>query len=324
MGKIRICDLVPLGDAVEAMFNVNAAAFKLFNKDLINPYMTAVYDVNKTAVFDMGGTRVMITLNKTKTVVRNGFMDLNYPLAKECRYKLKLCIAAATITDLLPSFGVGGVLSTIDKHQISPYHVNFDMMMERINIPANRAALLFRGFTAAKFTALQDNHDLAWEMSTEKIDLTQDTSTLTGANKVIVDTFMGNISVVVDTMYNYYISIGDDVNARRASVAAIMKGIRATPVKKMRNRNVKKTSHIIYQTDFVQRNTMQLQVKSKGSLFIVRSNSKVGPYNGGIELLPGVLRNLKLRDIPGTGRYVVIYSVDTENDGVVGSLIIKG
>jgi hypothetical protein len=50
---------------------------------------------------------------------------------------------------------------------------------------------------------------------------------------------MGTIAVVVETMSEYYISIGDTVNAKRAIVAAIMKGIRATPVKKMRNIEIK-------------------------------------------------------------------------------------
>ena len=324
MATIRICDVVPLGDAVEAMFNENPVAFKAFNKDLIDPFMVDTYDAEKTACDDLSGTRVLITLNKGKTVERDGYMDLNHPLVRECIYKIKLCIRDLTITDSVGSFGGGPVLRTIEKHQISQYHTNFNMFMGRISIPANKAALIARGFVAAKFTSLQTNHDSAWEMSTEKIDLTENINSVGGSNKIVIDTFMGTLAVVVETMSEYYISIGDTTNAARASVNAIMRGIRATPVKKMRNLIVKMTTSRIYQTNFVQRNTMKLLNKGKGILYIVRSNSKVGPYSGGLALMPGVLENLKLKDIPGTGRYVVIYSLDTEMDGIVGSLIIQG
>src|ERR1035437_907807 len=116
MADVRICDVVPLGNAVEAMFNENPAAFKLFNKDLIDPFMVDTYDAEKTACDDLSGVRVLITLNKGKTVIRDGKMDLNHPLVKECIYKITLCIKDLTITDSVGSFGGGPVLNSIDKH----------------------------------------------------------------------------------------------------------------------------------------------------------------------------------------------------------------
>jgi len=64
--------------------------------------------------------------------------------------------------------------------------------------------------------------------------------------------------------------------------------------------------------------------KSKKSLYALNSNSKTGPFTGGFELKYGVVNNLKTKDLPNKGKYVIIYNPDVDDDGVVECLVVKG
>ena len=320
---LRIQDVYLFSMAVKAILDFYKIPFVVYAPTYALTWETVIYIPAIDATITITDTGVIRATMKADTGDKRIFMKNISPILIDFEYKAGLCIADHSITQSMKSFGLPPLREGINTGNYPLFHLSYEATIAQIAL--NLTALEAKGFAAADMADITTNHDSAMLMATSRVELKIDSKTLTIHNADIINTVMTINMELLEALHAFGAKTGNAELKAMATGAAVLRSIRSTPVKKMRNLHLKKTTSRIYQTDFVQRNTMQLLNGGKGFLSIVHSNSKVGPYSGGMELPPdGKLRNLKLKDIPGFGKYVVIYSDDTENDGLLGSLILKG
>ena len=319
-------NIVSFGIAVKAMFDNHYDGVTGMDSTLGGDWEEDVFVVQMMAADGLVGVDGMRGESKAQTRARNKWMRKMRLLLILLKFKIEKCIEDGSITDSLYSFGLGTFFRGIGEGNIKLFHVAFMITYSRVTSPANRAALIAAGFSAAKITSIKTIHDKAWGLNVSKIKLKGAIGERSKGNVVVRKRFLATCQRVIEATRLYGVMIGDKKLQKRATVEALVSTFTPKQEKKMRERLVKRISHFIYQTDMVAKDIMKFIVRSKSrkSLFIVRSDRKSGPFEGGMELEWGVEYLLKLKMIPGTGRYIIIYNPYVDDDGVIGCLIIKG
>jgi hypothetical protein len=323
---MKIEDVGSYGTAGNVLFVNNYDEVILFDTSINGTWKVDVYDVALAAVIALIGTGGMKGENKADTVAMRKFMKKMRPMLKKLKFKVEGCITAGTITVSLNSFNLTALLNAISRNDVDAFHTAYLITAAQINVAGILAALNTAGFLPANVLSLKTNHDGAWGLNTTKITLKGNISDLSLANQDIINNAIGIFNRVLASLKGMFESLDDATNAGKCTQKAVLDSVRPTIAPKVRNRNAVKNGSFVYQTDLAKRDVMKLTVtsKSKKSLYILNSAYKTGPFTGGFELKHGVENDLKTKDIPGTGKYVIIYNPDTTDDGVVGCLIVKG
>ena len=307
MKNIKIEDVVPFGDVLRALFIANYAGVIALDADFTNPWVTATFDVQKKAVNDMVTTAGLQKLNKGDTEKRNKFMDSITTMNVTLSYAIGKCITAGTITDTKGSFGVAALNKSISDRNVPLFHTSYEVTLTRINAGGNAAALDAKGFTTAMLGLWSAAHDNAWGMNTTKINLSQDISTLSGADKIKVDTFMATCMLLIAAIRAYAKSIKDKELAKRATFDAIKKSVEPTAPKKPKNLKIKEFASRVFATDVPAKYKMQFTLQTKDvTVTVCRQNLKTGVCSTGTVLEVGKMLEVVKSEIPGTGEFIVV------------------
>jgi len=319
-------NIVSFGIAVKVMFDNHYDGVTGMDESLGGSWEEDVFVVQMMAVDGLVGVEGMKGESKAQTKARNKWMRKMWLVLIFLKFKIEKCIEDGSITDSLYSFGLGTFFRGIGEGNIKLFHLAYMITYGRVISPANKAALIASGFPRAKINSMKMIHDKAWGLNVSKIELKGEIGETSKGNLLIRKTFLGSCKRIIEATRIYGVDIGDKKLQKRATVEALISTFTPKQEKKMRNRMVYRISHLLYQTDMVARDWMKLIVrsKSKRSLYILRSDRKDGVFEGGMELKWGVEYLLKLKMIPGKGRYVIIYNPDSNDDGIVGCLIVKG
>ena len=305
--NIKIEDVVPFGNVVRALFVANYGNVIGIDVDFKNPWVTATFDLQKQAVEDMVGTAGMLKLKKGEIDSRNVFMDAELPLTVKMDYAIGKCVADGSIPDTKGSFNLAALNKSIGDRNIGLFHLNFGVTMDMINKGGNAAALNAKGFT----TVMQDNfskiHDAVWKANTYKINLSQNINTLSGDDKIIVDTFMTTCMLLIGGIKAAAKSTGDKVLAKKATFNGIKKMVEPTLAKKARNLKIKEFGSRVVATKVASKHKLQFTLMTKGVVVTVcRQDLKTGVCTVGTPLVFGTMLEVVVGDLLGTGDYVVI------------------
>src|ERR1017187_6676883 len=329
---MKIGDVVNFALATQALLDTVgvSAPVKAFSPapgGIGGTWETLVFTPALAAVEGMVITGGFEELSVGETATRNGYMEEEVPIMAGLEYNIKACITAGTITDSFLSFQTGAFKESIRKHTIGDFHTYYVALMARINFgigSPNKAALIAQGFTLPMITSITTAHDLAWGMNSTKIDLNAEISTLSAANRVLVETLLKYCQKIIDAVHAWAASTGNTTLMKKSTHNAVFKTIASTPAKKPRNRVVLMNTSICWLMDPPARDLLQMTLITKGgSASVCRMNTKTGVCSAGIPLVYGVMLSIKKKDIPGTGDCIII-----ANTGVVDIkvtvFIVKG
>ncbi len=307
MNNIKIEDVVSFGDVLRALFVANYTGVVALDADFANPWKTDTFDVQKQAVNEMVTTPGLRELNKGDTAKRNKFMDDMLRLTAKLDYAIGKCIAAGTITDSKGSFGVGTLNKTISDRNIGLFHTSYEVTLARINATGNAAALNAKGFTAVNLSDFSGLHDSAWGMNTTKINLKQDISTLSGNDKILVDTFMATCMFLIAGIRAHAKFVGNKELAKKASFNGVKKSVEPTAAKKARNISVKEFASRVFATDVPAKHKMQFILQTKDvTVTVCRQNLKTGVCSSGTTLEFGRMLEVVKSGILGSGEFIVV------------------
>jgi len=307
MYNIKIEDVVPFGNVLRAFFRANYDGVILLDPDFEDDWLVDVFDVEKKEVEDMVGTAGMIELKKGEIEKRNGFMDSELPLTVKLDYVVGKCITAGTITDSKGSFGLAALNKSIADRNIGAFHTNYEITFARINDGGNAAALVAKGFTTGLLGDFTGWHDKAWEMNTTKIDTSQDINTLSGADKVKVDTFLATCMLLIAGIRAYAKSIGDKDLAKRATFEGIKKSVEPSAAKKARKLVVKAFATRVFATNVPVKYKLQFTLLTKDvSVMVCRQVLKTGVCTEGTVLVYNEMLQVVKGDLMGTGERIVV------------------
>lgn len=322
MGKIPIPYIVPFSLACKSIFDANKTGIVAFRAALADPFEPTTWVGQITATNGIINPKTITGQSKTNTKNMRKFMKNESPLLKNLLYYINLGIADNTITDSLDSFRLVAFNQSINDHDIEVFHNCYITTIAKVN--SNQTALTTLGWLVADTLTITSAHNSAWALKGTNITLVTSRKNLSSGNLTIIDTLITTDKMVLETIRAYARRTNNTTLLDMSSEAAVLRSVRPTPIPKMRNSHIPKTTSRIHKTNPVARDTYKFKNKGKVSVFIVRSNSKVGPYSGGLEIKPGVEIDLKAKDIPGTGKYIIIYNPDTNTNAVLGCLTIKG
>jgi hypothetical protein len=318
---MKLEDVVNYGNATQVKFDAYKAAIVAINSDLADTWEADVLIPQIAAVSSMLATLNIRRLNKADTASRNMWMDNETPLLAVLETKIKLCIGDGSITDGLGSFGLGVFNASISHYDIAGFHSAYTATIARVLIPANKAALIARGFTALNITAITTNHDKAWGFNIVKIGLKVTINTLSVDNKLLVTTMLGSCQLVINGGKTHAKSIGDKVLAKSFTQRAILSSVSPTPVKKARRRKVGATASVIIFRKLPGNHTVVATNVSKFPIALGRSLTIEGVPSATMMLLPGVPVSILKKDIPGEGEFIKLINAGLVN-GVVTILVI--
>jgi len=322
--NIKLEDVGSYGTATDVIFTSNYDEVILFDPSINGTWKVDVFDVVLAAVIALVGIGGLKGENKADTKAMRKFMRLLRPILKTLKFKIEGCITAGTITVSLESFGLSALFESITRYDIDAFHLAYLVTYGQVNVTAIKDALIAAGFTAAQITSIKTNHDGAWGKNTAKIGLKGDIRDTSDANIVVINNGLDIFNKVLNSVKGLAISVGNTDLEKDSTQKAVLSSVRPAQAPKMRNKVVPKTAFKIHKTNPVERDTNKFKNNGKKSLWVLRSNSKTGPYSGGIEIKPGEEIDLKSMDIPGSGKYIIIYNPDVDNDGLMGCLIVKG
>ena len=318
--NIKIEQVVVYSLATKALFEAHYEALKDFDTQFENPYKTDVWQPKIDAASNVVVTLGLRKLNKGDTAKRNTFMDNLTPILKDLEYKINQCITAGTITDSLSSFGLGAFNNSISKKSINNFHTAYETTFTRVT--ANQDALIAKGFTELKIESITTNHNGAWELQETKIELKEEISDLSEENQVTLNAVLTEDQKVINGLRALAESTSNIELKKKATQKAILKSIRPTPAKKPRNRNIKTASSIVLKTNPVAKNVLQLTLKTNVTVTLCRTILKDDQCTSGIELPFNRMWEGKLKDIPGTGKYIKLTNQDTSKPAKVLALEI--
>ncbi len=305
--NIKIEDVVPFGNVVRALFIANYDNAIGIDVDFINPWVTATFDLQKQAVEDMVGTTGMLELKKGEIGKRDAFMDAELPLTVKMNYAIGKCVADGSITDTKASFNLAKLNKSISDRNIGLFHTNFNVTMDMINKGGNAAALVAKGFTSGMVDLFQKNHDNAWKMNNSKIDLSQDINTLSGDDKILVDTFMKTCMLVLAPIRTYARSVKDKELTKRATFGSIKRSVEPKEAKKPKKLKVKEFASRVVASRIPVKYKMQFTLLTSGvSVMVCRQVLKTGVCTVGTPLVVNEMLEVVKGDLPGTGEKMVI------------------
>ena len=305
--NIKIEDVVPFGNVVRALFVANYGNVIAIDVDFTNPWVTDTFDVRKQAVEDMVGTAGMVKLKKGEIGKRDAFMDAELPLTVKMDYAIGKCVADGSIPDTKASFNLASLNKSISDRNIGLFHTNFNVTLDMINKGGNEAALIAKGFTIGMIKEFKNNHKSAWDMNNSKIDLSQDINTLSGDDKVKVDTFMKTCMLVLAPIRTYARSVKDKDLAKRATFAGVKRSVEPKEGKKAKKLKIKEFASRVVATKVPKKHKMQFTLMTKGvSVTVCRQDLKTGVCTVGTLLMFGEMLEVVVGEILGTGDFVVI------------------
>lgn len=313
MRNIKIEDVVPFGNVLRALFIANYDGIIALDVDFTNPWITDTFDIQKQAVSDMVGTPGLKKLKKGDTKKRDDFMIGELPLTVKLGYAVDKAIAAGTITDTKGSFNIAAFNKSISDRNIGLFNTNFAVTWARITAGGNAAALNTCGFTTAMKTSFKDLHDKAWAMNTTRIDLSQSINTLSGANLVIMETFITTCMKLIKGGNAYAKSILDKDLAKRFTFNGIKKSVEPTEAKKPKNLRIKEFASRVFATNVPSKHKMQFTLQTKGvKVMVCRQNLKTGVCSSGTSLVTGEMLEVVKADITGSGEFIVVTNLSNK------------
>jgi hypothetical protein len=314
---MELNDVVNFANATKSLFDANPGVMT-YNTDLEDTWEADIFIPQIAAVSGMIGTRVLISLNKGKTVLRDGYMDNEQDILTDLEFKIKLCITAATITDSLASFGLGAFRKSITNHDIGSFHIAYTNTMSRIAAGGNTAALEAKGFVAADIASITTNHDLAWNMNTAKITLKTQISSLSVADQALVKALLITCALVIASLKGLAAKTKNKDLKKKATAVALLSTVAPKKAPTPVDRNIPENASICWLQHPVARDLMQFTLLTeKGSAMVCRMNSKTGVCGAGIPLVYNEMITAKKMGVPGTGDCIVI-----TNTGV-GKIVVK-
>jgi len=320
--NIKIEQVVVYSLATKALFEAHYDDLILFDDQFTNPYKTDTWQPKIDAASGVIVTLGLRKLNKGDTEKRNKFMDNLTPILKNLQYKIQQCITAGTITDSLSSFGLGAFNNSISKKAINNFHTAYEVTIAKVTVTANQEALIAKGFTEAQIESITTNHNGAWELQETKIELKEEISDLSEDNQIILHACLTEDQKVINGLRALAESTSNTELKKKATQKAILKSVRPTPAKKPRNRNIQVASSIVLKTNHVAKNVLQLTLKTNVIVTLCRTSLKTDQCTSGITLPFSNLWEGKLKDIPGTGKYIKLTNQDTSKPAKVLALEI--
>jgi len=322
--NVKLVDVASYSLAVKSLFDANKTAVVAYDPDFVDPF-EANWVLQISGVSEMLGTRVLISLNKGETVVRNGYMDSLRPMLKNLEYKIKVCRTAGSITDSVASFGLTALRESITEHDINSFNTAFESTISRVMLAGNKAALIAKGFLLVNMNAMVTQHDLAWEMNTTKIDISTEVHSLSVGNQALVKALLETDQSVIDAMQAYAQSVGNADLIKKATGVAILKTIVPTKVVGPHGRKIGENQSICWLMNTANRDKLEFTLMTEsGAASVCRMNSKTGVCSGGIPLVFDVKLTTKKLLIPGTGDCIIITNTGTGYCKVVVNRIKGG
>jgi len=322
---MKIENVGPFGATALALFDSKFDVLKVFDTQFANPYRNTVLVPKIEAASEVVMTSGLLQEDMGYTKDRNAFMDACVNPLNELRYDVIQCRKHNDITDNLASFNISQVIKSITHHQIKSFQTNFEILIARVNLTGNKAALITQGFTQAKIDALVANHDAAVEIQKNKFNLERSITDLSWEDQLIVKACIDEVQNVLNGLQGYAKSIGDKKLQKAATYDAILKSVQPTPPPTPRNRNIDKGSSIVIFTDFAAKNILQLELLKDAKVCIYRSETKTGSPVDSLDLVYKHLWEGKLKNIPGTGRYIKAYNASTDKKALISvfKIVVK-
>ncbi|MEI6816063.1 MAG: hypothetical protein WCL14_05595 [Bacteroidota bacterium] len=310
---MKLMYVVGFSMSAKGVYDDNKVAVDLFDPSLAGTFETIVWVPQINAVTGMLSTRNLMQLDEGKTILRDGFLDAMIPVLKNLDYKLDLCIAAGTITDSKGSFGLGNVLKGINKRNLYLFHLSYVGLMARIAAGGNTAALVAKGFTAPMILSITTQHDLVWDLVTEKIDLEVDISDLSAADKVIVKAVMKTNMRVIKAMHAMAVVQGNTVLKKKCTKKAILSMVTPAVAPGPVDREIKQNESICWLVKPTQKELLEMTLLTEGgSAKVCRQNLKTGVCSAGIDLVYNTKVSKKKMEIPGVGDKIIITNTGTK------------
>jgi len=307
MKNIKIEDVVPFGNVLRALFIAHYDEIIALDPDYTNTWVEDVYDVQKQAVEDMVVAGGLIALKKGEIDERNAFLDSELPLTVKMDYAIGKCVTAGTLTGTKASFKLAALNASIKARNIGLFHTNYEVTYGRMNTGGNSAALNAKGFLTAMQLQFKGFHDSAWEMNTTAIDTSQDISSLSGADRVKIDTFLATCMPLIGAIRTIARAAGDKELAKRATFAGIKKSVEPTKDKKARDLKIKAFASRVVSSKTPVKYKLQFTLLTKdASVMVCRQVLKTGVCTVGTILVYNEMLEVVKADLRGTGEKIVV------------------
>ena len=305
--NIKIEDVVPFGNVLRALFRANYSGVVGLDADFKDTWTADVFDVQKQAVEDMVGTLGLRKQMKGDIEKRNKFMDSEIPLTAVLGYAVDKCIVAGTLSGNKGSFGIAALNRSITNKNIGSFNTSYAVTFAAINKDSNATALDSKGFTTTMQGDFSDAYTNAWKLNNKTIDTSQDINTLSGDDKILVDTFMATCMLLIAGIRTYAKSISNKELAKRATFASIKKSVEPSKDKKARNLSIKEFASRVVASKVPAKYKMQFTLMTKGvTVMVCRQVLKTGVCTVGTPLVYNEMLEVVKADLPGTGEKIVV------------------
>ena len=305
--NIKIEDVVPFGNVLRALFRANYSGVVGLDADFKDTWTADVFDVQKQAVEDMVGTLGLRKQMKGDIEKRNKFMDSEIPLTAVLGYAVDKCIVAGTLSGNKGSFGIAALNRSITNKNIGSFNTSYAVTFAAINKDSNATALDSKGFTTTMQGDFSDAYTNAWKLNTKTIDTSQDINTLSGDDKILVDTLMATCMLLIAGIRTYAKSISNKELAKRATFASIKKSVEPSKDKKARNLSIKEFASRVVASKVPAKYKMQFTLMTKGvTVMVCRQVLKTGVCTVGTPLVYNEMLEVVKADLPGTGEKIVV------------------
>ena len=305
--NIKIEDVVSFGNVLRALFRANYSGVVVLDADFKDTWTADVFDVQKQAVEDMVGTPGLRKQMKGDIEKRNKLMDSEIPLTAVLGYAVDKCIVAGTLSGNKGSFGIAAFNKSISDRNIGLFNTSYAVTYTAINKDSNATALDSKGFTTAMQGNFKDAYTNAWKLNNNCIDTSQDINTLSGDDKILVDTFMATCMLLIAAIRTYAKSISDKELAKRATFAGIKKSVEPSKDKKARNLSIKEFASRVVAGKVPAKYKMQFTLMTKGvTVMVCRQVLKTGVCTVGTPLVYNEMLEVVKGDLPGTGEKIVV------------------
>ena len=318
---MKIQHVVPYSNAIKALFIAFYTLLSTYKPKFLDTYREDVWEPKIQAANEIIMARGLQNLNKGKTKDRNTVMDTLIPIIDDLRFDIQECINAGSITDSLASFDLANFSRSISKRDIDLFHTSYEIAIDRIN--ENKVALIAEGFTQLKIDKITNLHDKAINIQVDKSDLDEEITDLSKANQVVINDCLKEDQKVLNGLKAMAKSMGDKELAKRATKAAVLKSIDATPTPRDGARNIKPTFNIVIATNYPAKDTLEITLLTDNKVTLYRAVNKTDESTTGRTLELNVPWVGKVKNIPGEGKYLKLYNADLEGKARVRVKKIK-
>ena len=305
--NIKIEDVVPFGNVLRALFRANYSGVTALDADFKDTWTADVFDVQKKDVEDMVGTPGLRKQMKGDIKKRNEFMDSEIPLTAVLGYAVDKCIAAGSLSGNKGSFGIAALNRSINERNIGLFNTSYVVTFAAINKDSNATALDSKGFTTTMQGDFSGAFNEAWKLNNKTIDTSQDINTLSGDDKILVDTFIATCMLLLAGIRAYAKSKSDKELAKRATFAGIKRSVEPTQDKKAKKLKIKDFASRVVSSKTPAKYKLQFTLLTPGvSVMVCRQLLKTGVCTAGTTLVYNEMLEVVKADLLGTGEKIVI------------------